>query len=83
MSDGDAELGAGVGAEVGAEEGDCVGAGGDGCHRWPPGSGVQLTRTACGAEAGGSNEMVALPPPAPRVISTLSVTLCPARSVPV
>jgi hypothetical protein len=72
-----------------AEVGEGAGAGGDGRggHRWPGrsgpfGSAIQLTCTVCGAEAGGSREMVALPLLAPRVTVTVSVTLCPAWSFP-
>lgn len=48
----------------------------------PPGRAVQVTWTTWGAEAGGARVMAALPAAAPRVTVTVSVTLCPACSVP-
>jgi hypothetical protein len=91
VADGDAEVGEGAGV-AGGDEGD-EGDEGDGAGRRPgyhggPGRmgpadrAIQLTWTICGAETGGSTEMIALPALAPRVTATVSVTLCPARSLP-
>ena len=74
LADGNAEVGEGAGVD----------GTGRGCRGWPGplGRAVQLTSTICGAEAGGSREMIAFPASAPRDTVTVSVTLCPAWSVP-
>jgi hypothetical protein len=83
VSDGDADVGDGAG-----DEADSVGCG---CGRgWrvgrvtgpPLGRADQVRRTSWYAEAAESKVRVALPAGRPRVTVTVSVTLCPAASVP-
>jgi hypothetical protein len=79
--DGDGEVGDGVVDEGAGADGDGRGCGCRG-RPGPLGRAVHLTWTIWGAEAGGASEMSALPASAPRVTVTVSVTLCPAWSVP-
>jgi hypothetical protein len=83
VSDGDADVGEGDGA---GDEAD-----GDGCGcGWrvgrvtgpPLGRADQVRRTSWDAEVAESKVRVALPAGRPRVTVTVSVTLCPAASVP-
>ncbi len=46
------------------------------------GRGAQLTSTVCGGDPAAATETTASPLPAAAETVTVSVTLCPARSIP-